>query len=169
MSPDLRGCAFEALAFMTEAGHQRPRAPLPLCGYKGAPRALYDACARAPPGQMKPQSKTFYKNTSGRRWSRQIQTFLWLLSALPLTGKQAGRPLEGELERTAPLRPCAGWSGGGTRVSHTNAPFRVRPALCEDLAPAQLGPGGAATAFWRESTRAPPGKGAGTAQTSAEM
>ncbi|CAI9161689.1 unnamed protein product [Rangifer tarandus platyrhynchus] len=58
------------------------------------------------------------------------------------------------------------------RLSHTNAPFRVRPALCEDLAPALLGPGGEATAFWLESTRAPPGKGAGTgggAQTSAEM
>lgn len=57
-------------------------------------------------------------------------------------------------------------------MSPTNAPFRVRPALCEDLAPTLLGPAGAATAFWRESTPAPLGKGAGTgggAQTSAEM
>ena len=76
---------------------------------------------------MKPQSKTFYKNTGGRKQSRQYPNIsLASFCTIPHRGKQAGRPLEGaETVRPGPLplvsafgvedlrKPIsgAGWSG----------------------------------------------------------
>lgn len=46
-------------------------------------------------------------------------------------------------------------------MSHTNSPFRVRPALCEDLAAALLGPGGAAAVFGGKAREHGGGHGGG--------
>ena len=172
MSLDLRECAFETPAFMTEAGHQRPRGRGPFVVIKG----LLAPCTMPAPephqARWSHKAKPFIKTlVVGDRATLSKHSSGFFLRYPSQANRHGGhwRANLREWPRSVPVQ--VGREEGRAYESHQRSLPRP-PGPLRGPCPALLGPARAATAFWRESTPAPLGKGAGTrggAQTSAEM